>query len=41
MGSIHVNFKIEAKLEALKIKWHLSHIYEVIDRLLTEAGHNA
>jgi len=36
MGSIHVNFKIEAKLEALKEQWGFTHIYEVIERLLKE-----
>ena len=39
MGSIHVNFKIEAKIEELKEKWGLAHIYEVIERVLMEAGY--
>ena len=36
MGSIHVNFKIEAKLEELKLKWNLTHITQVIEHLLQE-----
>lgn len=39
MGSIHVNFKIESKLEQLKTEWNLTHIYQVIERILQEAGY--
>lgn len=39
MGSIHVPFKIEAKLEELRIEWDYISKYEVIEWLLQDGGY--